>query len=58
MIHLLVLGAVLAIATVYVGVHIGKGWVPADDGILGQSALRVMQGSFRIGILPRSTRAA
>jgi len=29
MIHLLVLGAVLAIATVYVGVHIGKGWVPA-----------------------------
>jgi len=46
MIHLLVLGAVLAIATVYVGVHIGKGWVPADDGILGQSALRVMQGQL------------
>jgi len=35
--HLLVLGAVLAIATVYVGVHIGKGWVPADDGILARA---------------------
>ncbi|HTC89116.1 MAG TPA: glycosyltransferase family 39 protein, partial [Bryobacteraceae bacterium] len=44
--HLLVLGAVLMIAATYVGVHIGSGWVPADDGILGQSALRVMQGQL------------
>ncbi len=44
--HLLVLGAVLAITAIYVGVHIGSGWVPADDGILGQSALRVMQGQL------------
>jgi len=36
--------------------HIGKGWVPADDGILGQSALRVMQGQLPHRILPRSTR--
>ncbi len=45
-VHLLVLGAVLAIAAMYVGFHIGSGWVPADDGILGQSALRVMQGQL------------
>jgi hypothetical protein len=44
--HLLVLGAVLMIAATYVGVHIGSGWVPADDGILGQSALRVMRGQL------------
>lgn len=46
LVNLLVLGAVLAIAAVYVGMHIGGGWVPADDGILGQSALRVMQGQL------------
>jgi hypothetical protein len=45
-VRLAVLGAVLAIAAVYVGVHIGSGWVPADDGILSQSALRVMQGQL------------
>jgi hypothetical protein len=45
-VHLLVLGAVLAIAGVYAGVHIGKGWVPADEGTLAQSALRVMQGQL------------
>ncbi len=42
----LVLIGVLAIAGVYVGIHIGSGWVPADDGILGQSAWRVMQGQL------------
>jgi Dolichyl-phosphate-mannose-protein mannosyltransferase len=42
----MVLGAVFAIAAVYVGAHISSGWVPADDGILSQSALRVMQGQL------------
>jgi hypothetical protein len=42
----LVLGAVLVIAGVYAGVHMGRGWVPADDGTLGQSALRVLQGQL------------
>jgi hypothetical protein len=45
-VRLMVLGAVLAIAGVYVGAHLGSGWVPADDGILSQSALRVMQGQL------------
>src|SRR5208282_1273052 len=45
-IRLLVLGAVFAITAVYVGAHIGSGWVPADDGILSQGALRVMQGQL------------
>jgi hypothetical protein len=45
-VRLAVLVAVLAIAGLYVGVRIGSGWVPADDGILGQSALRVMQGQL------------
>jgi Dolichyl-phosphate-mannose-protein mannosyltransferase len=45
-IHVSVLAAVLVIAGIYVGVHIGKGWVPADDGTLSQSALRVMQGQL------------
>jgi hypothetical protein len=38
--------AVMVIAGIYVGLHIGKGWVPADDGTLSQSALRVMQGQL------------
>jgi hypothetical protein len=45
-VRLMVLGAVLVIAGIYVGFHIGSGWVPADDGTLGQSALRVMQGQL------------
>jgi dolichyl-phosphate-mannose-protein mannosyltransferase len=44
--HWLVLIAVVAIAGVYAGTQIGAGWVPADDGILGESALRVMQGQL------------
>jgi hypothetical protein len=44
--RLTVLVAVLAVAGIYVGVHIGSGWVPADDGTLSQSALRVMQGQL------------
>ena len=42
----IVLAAVLVIAGVYVGLQIGRGWVPADDGTLAQSALRVMQGQL------------
>ena len=42
----IVLVAVLAIAGVYTGFHIGRGWVPADDGVLAQSALRVMLGQL------------
>jgi hypothetical protein len=46
LVRLMVLGAVLAIAVACVGARIGSGWVPADDGILSQSALRVMQGQL------------
>jgi hypothetical protein len=45
-VRLMVLVAVLAIAGTYVGLHVGSGWVPADDGTLSQSALRVMQGQL------------
>jgi Dolichyl-phosphate-mannose-protein mannosyltransferase len=41
-----VLAVVLAVAGIYTGAHIGRGWVPADDGTLSQSALRVMQGQL------------
>ena len=41
-----VLGVVLLAAGLYTGLHLGKGWVPADDGILAQSALRVMEGQL------------
>ncbi len=46
LVPLMVLGAVFAIAAGYVGAHISSGWVPADDGILSQSALRVMHGQL------------
>src|ERR1019366_3495416 len=45
-VRLMVLGAVLTVAGLYVVVHIGRGWVPADDGTLSQSALRVLQGQL------------
>jgi hypothetical protein len=45
-VRLMVLVGVLAIAGVYVGLHLGSGWVPADDGTLAQSALRVLQGQL------------
>lgn len=44
-----VLGAVMLIAGIYTAPHIGKGWVPADDGTLSQSALRVLQGQLPHG---------
>ena len=42
----MVLVAVLLIAGVYVGLRVDSGWVPADDGSLAQSALRVLQGEL------------
>jgi hypothetical protein len=45
-VRLLVLVAVMVIAAMYVGGRVGSGWVPADDGTLSQSALRVMQGQL------------
>jgi hypothetical protein len=41
-----VLAVVMLIAGTYTAAHIGKGWVPADDGALSQSALRVLQGQL------------
>ena len=40
------LAIVLLLAGIYTWVHIGRGWVPADDGTLSQSALRVLQGQL------------
>lgn len=42
----MVLAAVLLIAGIYVGLRVDSGWVPADDGTLAQSALRVLQGEL------------
>jgi hypothetical protein len=42
----LVLFVVVLLAGTYVGLRLTRGWVPADDGILAQSALRVMQGQL------------
>lgn len=44
--RVVILAVVIAIAGVYTALHIGKGWVPADDGTLSQSALRVMHGQL------------
>jgi hypothetical protein len=41
-----VLVVVVALAGIYAGLHLASGWVPADEGTLGQSALRVMQGQL------------
>jgi len=45
-VRLMVLVAVLVMAALYVGARVGSGWVPADDGTLSQSALRVLQGQL------------
>jgi hypothetical protein len=45
-VRLVVLATVLVIVGVYVGHRIGRGWVPADDGTLSQSALRVTRGQL------------
>jgi hypothetical protein len=44
--RVVVLAVLMVIAGVYTALHIGKGWVPADDGTLSQSALRVMHGQL------------
>ncbi len=41
-----VLGVVVLLAGTYVGLLLRNGWVPADEGILGQSALRVLNGQL------------
>ena len=41
-----VLAVVLAVAGIYAGFHISRGWAPSDDGTLSQSALREMQGQL------------
>ncbi len=45
-VRIAVLAAVMLIAGTYTALHIGKGWVAADDGTLSQSALRAMQGQL------------
>ncbi len=44
--HIAILGTVLLIAGTFVGLRIKNGWVPADEGTLGQSALRVLSGQL------------
>lgn len=41
----LLLGVVL-LSAVYVGWHLGRGWVALDEGMLGQSAERVLRGEL------------
>ncbi len=41
-----VLATVMALAGTYVALHLRNGWVPADEGTLGQSALRTLQGQL------------
>ena len=41
-----VLLLVMVIAGLYTWVHIGRGWVAADDGTLSSSALRVLEGQL------------
>ncbi len=43
--RLLILG-VMAVSAAYVGWHLGRGWVPHDEGALGQSAVRVLSGEL------------
>jgi len=43
---LLILAVVMAIGAAYTGAHLRTGWVPADDGILGQGALHVYNGQL------------
>jgi hypothetical protein len=41
-----VLLGVLAVSAAYVGWHLGRGWMPFDDGALAQSAERVLRGEL------------
>jgi hypothetical protein len=38
--------AVLIVSALYVTWHLGRGWVPHDEGTLGQSAVRILQGEL------------
>jgi hypothetical protein len=38
--------AVIAVSAAYVGWHLSRGWVPHDEGALGQSAVRVLRGEL------------
>lgn len=42
----LVLLAVLVFSALYVAWHLNRGWMPHDEGALGQSAERVLQGQL------------
>lgn len=42
----LVLLGVLLVSAVYVHSHLGRGWMPFDDGALAQSAERLIQGQL------------
>ena len=42
----LVLCVVMVIAGTYVGVRLNQSWIAVDDGILAQSAVRVLQGQL------------
>jgi len=44
--RLLVLCLVMVIAGTYVGVRVNQSWIAVDDGILAQSAVRVLQGQL------------
>ncbi len=44
--RILVLCLVMVIAGTYVGVRVNQSWIAVDDGILAQSALRVLQGQL------------
>ena len=44
--RLLVLCLVMIIAGTYVGVRVNQSWIAVDDGILAQSAVRVLQGQL------------
>ncbi len=46
LVRLTVLAVVMAVAGIYAGFHMGRGWAPSDDGTLSQSALRVLQGQL------------
>lgn len=42
----LLLPCVLVASALYVWSHLGRGWIPTDDGTLAQSAERVLQGQL------------
>ena len=42
----LILPGVLVVSALYVWWHLGRGWIPTDDGTLAQSAERVLRGQL------------